>query len=360
MRFKYLILIILSVWSADGCLPVETLMAPAELNIYGFTGDLPDTILRKFEQESGVLVTYETYSSNEELLFGLGATPNRYDLIIISDYAVEILIDRQGLRPLDLNAIPNRVNIQPAFLAPAFDPGGTVKYTLPFQWGTTGIAYDQTKVKPPLTRWRDLWRPELAGHLSVLDDAREMLGVGLQVLGYDRNSIDPAQLAAARDELKLLAPGIVAFDADFPEKRLISGEAWAAAIYSGDAALAARGNPNIVYVLPQEGGGLWFDNFAIPSAAPHPQLAQRFIDFMLRADIGASMLSDLPYSTANQAALDYARDQLPELYREYTSNSASNPPPDAVAHTQPIIHIGEAANQLYEQYWAEVLAAARR
>jgi spermidine/putrescine transport system substrate-binding protein len=328
------------------------------MNIYGFEGDLPANVLRKFEKEFGGLVTYEAYSSNEEMLFGLEATPGRYDLIIVSDYAVEMLIARQGLRPLDLSAIPNQVNIQPAFLTPAFDPGGAIKYTLPFQWGTTGIAYDRTKISPPLVSWRDLWRPELAGHLSVLDDPREMLGIGLQVLGYDRNSVDPRQLAAARDQLKTLAPGIVAFDADYPERRLISGETWAAAIYSGDAALAARGNANIVYVLPQEGGGLWFDNLAIPVAAPHPELAQCFIDFMLRADVGAGMLNDLPYGTSNQAALDYAREHLPELYREYIDNPASNPPPDAVAKTKPLVHISEDASRLYEQYWAEVRAAA--
>jgi spermidine/putrescine transport system substrate-binding protein len=359
MRLRYLFLTVIIAVCAGACAPLETVFAPAEMNIYGFEGDLPDGVLRQFEKEYGGMVTYETYSSNEEMLFGLGATPGRYDLIIISDYAVEILIARQGLRPLDLSAIPNQVNIQPAFLTPAFDPGGTVKYTLPFQWGTTGVAYDRTKVTSPLVSWRDLWRPELAGHLSVLDDPREMLGIGLQVLGYDRNSVDPRQLAAARDQLKALAPGIVAFDAAYPERRLISGETWAAAIYSGDAALAARGNANIVYVLPQEGGGLWFDNLAIPAAAPHPELAQRFIDFLLQADVGASVLSDLPYATSNQAALDYAREHLPALYREYVDDPISNPPPSAIAKTQPLLYLGEDANQLYEQYWAEVLAAGR-
>jgi spermidine/putrescine transport system substrate-binding protein len=358
MWLKYLSVAVIIAGGVCACAPLATVFAPAEINIYSFEGDLPDGVLREFEKEYGAMVTYETYSSNEEMLFGLGATPGRYDLIIISDYAVEILVARQGLRPLDLSAIPNQVNIQPAFLTPAFDPGGAVKYTLPFQWGTTGIAYDRTKVSSPIVSWRDLWRPELAGHLSAPDDSREMLGIGLQVLGYNLNSVNPQQLAAARDQLKALAPGITSFD-NYPERHLISGETWAAAIYSGDAALAARGNANIVYVLPQEGGGLWFDNLAIPAAAPHPELAQRFIDFLLRADVGASMLSDLPYGTSNQAALDYAREHLPELYREYVNNLASNPPPEAVAKTQQLVYLGEDINQLYERYWAEVRAAAR-
>ncbi len=346
--------------SAAGCAASEILFPVTELNIYGFEGDLPADVLKQFEKEFGSLITYETYSSNEEMLFGLAATPGRYDLIIASDYAIELLIERGGLLPLDLAAIPNSNNLEAAFLSPTFDPGGSAKYSLPFQWGTTGLAYDRTKVTPPLTSWQDVWRPELAGHLSVLNDAREMLGIGLVVLGYDKNETDPARLAQARDRLKTLTPSIVAFDADYPEKRLISGEAWAAIIYSGDAALAARENPNIEYVLPAIGGGLWFDNFAVPGNAPHPAEAQRFINFMLRADIGARILRDLPYSTANHAALEYAREHDPVLYRSYVDNPMSNPSPSAVAGAQPLQNLGEAANELYERYWAEVLAAARR
>ncbi|HNB41017.1 MAG TPA: spermidine/putrescine ABC transporter substrate-binding protein [Anaerolineales bacterium] len=347
------------------CAPSAPVVTSKELNLYAFSEYVPADLLSSFEKETGIKVNYEAYSSNEEMLAGLDANPDKYDLLIPSDYTVEGLIQKKALRPLDLKLIPNYSNIDPAFLSPYFDPGGDTggrrpyatdndKYSLPYQWGTTGIAYDTTKVDQPITKWEDLWRPELAGHIVVLDDARELMGAALLSLGYDKNTTDPKRLEEARDKLKKLAPGILAYDSDAPEKYLISGEAWVGVVFNGNAALAMRQNQNIQYVFPEEGATIWFDNFVIPVNALHADAAEAFINFSLAPENSALITRDFPYSSPNTAALDYLAKNDASLYEQYRSNNASNPPPDALANARLAKNLSADASDLYTQFWSEV------
>lgn len=334
-----------------------------ELSLYTFTAYVPDELISQFESQTGVSVTVATYSTNEEMLAGLAANPSGYDLIIPSDYAVEILIKQNALLPLDLGKISNYNNIEQSFLSPYFDPGGATagrrpaarneKYSLPYQWGTTGIAYDTTKVSEPISRWEDLWRPDLAGHIVLIDDAREVMGLTLQTLGYSKNDTNPARLAEARDKLKLLMPGVVALDADAPESYLISGEAWVAVIYNGNAALAIEANPNISYVFPEEGAGIWFDNLAIPAQAPHPDAAEAFINSVLLPENSVLITKAFSYSNPNTAALAYLEKNEPTLYQTYISSSTTNPSPLVLAGAQLVKNVGTTVSNLYEQYWLE-------
>jgi spermidine/putrescine-binding protein len=298
------------------------------------------------------------------MLAGLAAKPGYYDLLIPSDYAVEILVNQEALRPLDLAQIPNYNNIDPAFLSPYFDPGGDTqgrrpalrneKFSLPYQWGTTGILYDPDKVTEPITRWADLWRPDLAGHIVVLDDPRELMGLTLLTLGYDKNDTNPAHLAEARDKLKELAPGIVAIDSATPEDPILSGEAWVGVVYNGNAAIATAQNSNLIYVLPAEGAGIWFDNLVIPQDAPHPDAATAFINYILQPENSVLITREFPYSNPNEAALNFLKTKDATLYEVYIGNPASNPSPDALAGAQLIKNVKPEVSALYEQYWAEV------
>lgn len=363
------LLVWLPVLLLAGCVGVSASprLTSTELNLYGFSEYVPADLLTGFEQATGVKVTYETYSNNEEMLAGLAARPGHYDLLIPSDYAVEILIGRDALRPLDLAAIPHYNNIDPAFLSPYFDPGGdtqgrrpalrNAKFSLPYQWGTTGILYDPAKVTDPITRWADLWRPELIGHMVVLDDSRELMGAALLSLGYQKNETNQARLAEARDKLKELAPGVIAFDSATPEDYLLSGEAWAGVVFNGNAAIALAKNPNLVYILPEEGAGIWFDNMVIPADAPHPDAAVAFINYVLTPEHSVLITREFPYSNPNQAALEYLKANDRALYDSYVSNPASNPAQDALAGAHLVKNVGPEAAALYEQYWTEVKAS---
>lgn len=362
---RILWLAILAVMIAS-CAPPTVAVTSSELNLYAFSEYVPAALIAGFEQETGVKINLETYATNEEMLAGLRNKPGRYDLIIPSDYAVEELIASDALQPLDLGLIPNYNNVDAAFLSPYFDPGGDTsgrrpamrneKFSLPYLWGTTGIAYNTTRVSAPITRWEDLWQPELAGHIVVLDDSREMMGITLQTLGYDKNETSASHLEEARDKLLEIAPGILAFDAETPEDYILSGQAWVGVMYSGNAAIAALANPDIVYILPEEGAGIWFDNMAIPVDAPHSDAALAFMNYVLSAEGGSELIKAFPYSTPNTAALAYLKKNDAQFYEAYVSSVASTPPQDALLGAKLVKRVSEASAGLYERYWSEVKA----
>ncbi len=225
-----------------------------ELNLYGWSDYVPQQLLDDFTAQYGIKVNYDTYSSNEEMLAKLQAGASGYDLVIPSDYTVSIMLKQDMLEPIDKSQIPNFANLDPRFTNKDYDPGN--KYSIPYQWGTTALAYDTTAVPSAPKSWADLWDPAYKGRLVMLDDEREVPGMALQVLGFDKNSTNPDQLKQAKDKLAALKPNILLFNSDDPETSLITGETWAGLVYNGNAALAHQQNANIAYICPTEGCGL--------------------------------------------------------------------------------------------------------
>lgn len=322
-----------------------------EFNLYAWSEYVPQDLLDAFSQEYGIKVNYDTYSSNEELLAKLQAGASGYDVIIPSDYMVTIMANLGLLEPIDLNHIPNFANIDERFKNPPFDPGN--KYSVPYQWGTVAIAVNTEKVQQPITKFADLWDPMFRNNLVVLDDEREIIGMALVVLGYSKNSTDPAQLEAAKQKLLELVPNIKLYDSDSPKTALLSGEVIAGVIWNGEAALAHQENPAIDYILPEEGCGLWEDNLAIPKGAPHKDAAEAFINFVLRPEMSILITRDFPYSNPNKAALDLLAKEDPEAYQAYMSFAATNPPPEALEKCHRIVDVGEATT-LWDKVWTEV------
>ena len=321
-----------------------------ELNIYAWSEYIPQELLDAFAKEYKVKVNYDTYASNEELLAKLQAGKTTYDVIIPSDYTVGIMAAQKMLEPVDLDHTPNFVNVDDAFKNPSFDPGN--KYSVPYQWGSVGIAVNTAKVTKPISKYADLWDPAFKGKLVVLDDEREVIGMALLVLGYDKNSTDPAQLEAAKQKLIALKPNIKLFDSDSPKTALLSGEAVAGLVWNGEASLAHQENPKITYILPEEGMGVWYDNLAIPKGAPHKDAATAFINFVLRPDMSILITKAFPYSSVNKAALELLKTQDPDTYKQYMEFPATNPPADAVKKGHIIIDVGDAT-QLWDKVWTE-------
>lgn len=323
------------------------------MNLYGWSDYIPQKLLDNFSAKYGVKVNYDTYSSNEEMLAKLQAGASGYDVVIPSDYTVAIMVKQGMLDPLDLTQIPNFSNLDKRFINRDYDPGN--KYTIPYQWGTTALVYDKTKVPFEPKSYSDLWDPKFVGHLVMLDDEREVIGMALQVLGYDRNSIDPAQLQQAEQKLIALKPNILKFDSDTPENSIINGEAWAGLVYNGNASLAFASDPNVLYICPTEGCGIWFDNLAIPKGAPHRDAALKFLNFIL--DPAQSMLisEEFPYSNPNAAAITYMKTADPTFYASYMAFPGTNPSDAFLANAKPIVDVGNATT-LYDSLWTDFKA----
>jgi spermidine/putrescine-binding protein len=330
----------------------------SELNLYTWTEYVPDSVIEGFEEEFDVTVNVEYYASNEEAIRGIGESPGRYDLVIPSDYAVEILIARDLLEPIDPNAdIENFGNIDPSFRTPFFDPGGTLqsergkgpepKYSIPYQWGTTGITFDTTAVSRPPDSWDDVADPGLVGRVALIDDARDVLGAGLIATGGNKNAPTEETMAAAAEWVRSL--DAVPVNVDQPEQPLIDGEAVIGIMYNGNAAEAIRANPDFEYVLPVD-GSIWFDNLAIPVDAPHRDAALAFIDYVLRPEVGAEITRFFGYSTPNQASLEL----LVAEGDPAVDNVATNPPADSLLDLLLTKDVGEDGTALYEETWEEV------
>jgi spermidine/putrescine-binding protein len=320
------------------------------LNLYAWSEYVPQQMLDDFSKKYGITVNYDTYSSNEELLAKLQAGATEYDVIQPSDYIIAPLIMDGMLAPIDVTQLSNFRNLDPRLINRDYDPGN--KYSVPYQWGTTALIYDKTKVPSEPKSWIDLWNPAYESRLVFLDDEREVLAMALEILGYDRNSTSEAELTQAEQKLIELKPNILLFDSDAPESVIITGEAWAGMVYNGNATLAFQENPNVEYICPTEGCTIWFDNLAILNGAPHKDAAMLFLDWVLDAQQSALISTEFGYLSPNKAAIEYLKVNDPAFYESYMSFSATNPSDEFLANAGPIIDLGDAT-LLYDNLWTD-------
>lgn len=279
-----------------------------ELHLFSWADYWPteddDNLLADFEQACGVKVTLDTFPSNEELAARIRAGNAGYDIIVPSDYMVDILRTEGRLLRLDKTLLTNYANLDPNQLGLPFDP--TNEYSLPFLYGMTGIAYDQTKVSPAPESWAALFDPALLApfrnRASMLDDEREGVGAALVWRGFGPNTTDTAALDGAKAALLAQKPLLARYDSQNVAQGLASGEIVLAHAWNGEAAAARSENPNIRWILPSEGGIIWQDNLAIPADAPQPYTAHVFLNNVLSGPVAARIADFTLFSTPNTAA----------------------------------------------------------
>lgn len=268
-------------------------------HLYAMSEYFPASVLKDFEQKHNVEVRYDNFASNEELLAKLQAGATGYDLIVPSDYMVRSLIGSNLLLPLDLTQIPNSKSLAAEFQNSPYDPGN--KHSIPYTWGTTGLIYNSKHVKPKKESWDLVFQKEYAGHISMLDDVREVMSAMLRSEGQSANTTDDGKLKLAQQKLKKLKSNVRLFSSD-PRQHLISEDIWIAHIYSGDANQLTREHPELKYFVPSEGGVIWIDTLAIPKTAPNPDLAHAFINLILDKEVAKTISDELLYASPNAAA----------------------------------------------------------
>ena len=278
-----------------------------ELIVFNWSEYIPQQVIDDFEKEFGVEVVYSTYNSNHEMLTKVQSGTVAYDLVFPSDYYVKQMVDNDLLLEIDFDNIPNYKNIGEAWHNLPFDPDN--KYSVPFMGGYDGIAYNKEFVGVAPTSWEDLWNPEYAGKVLLLEESKEVSNMLQQMLGNDMNDPTEEQLQEGFDKLKELVPNVLAFDGT-PSDRLVSGEAWIAHGYSGAAATAWLENENIDFVLPEEGGVAWMDMMVIPKTSEHKYTAEVFIDYLLRPEVSKQLSEFIPYGNPNEEALKILPDNI--------------------------------------------------
>lgn len=302
------------------------------ITVYNWGEYIDPSLLKQFEKETGIKVVYETFDSNEGMMGKIEQGGTAYDVTMPSEYMVEMMKEKDLLIPLDYSKLPNFKNLDPYFLDLAFDPKN--KYSLPYFWGTVGIAYNSTLLEGQVfEEWDDLWNPSLKQDVILVDSAREIIGMGLNSMGYSLNSTDLSQLREATDKLKKLSPNIKAVIGDEVTPLMINNEAAIALTWSGQAADMMSENEDINYVVPEEGSNLWFDNIVIPRTVKNIDGAYAFINFMLDAEVAAQNTDYVGYSTPNLLALDL-------MDQEVTSDERFYPDEETRAHLEVYKNLG--------------------
>lgn len=325
-----------------------------KIYLYTWVEYIDPAIKDQFKEECGVEVVETNFDSNETLLATLQAGGADYDIIVPSDYMVQIMIDEGMLMELDFNVITNIQYMEPLNVNQYFDP--EQKYTVPYVWGTSGFAVDTNVVKEYEDSWKMMFDPNTpyCGKISMLDDQRETIGAALMYLGYSINDTDPAHLEEAKQLLIEQSKCVKAYDSQTNDDLIIAGETVLGHMWTGDAILAglpeAGGREGIVYVIPREGCTIWQDNLAIPVNAPNPYTAMVFINYLHYPEIAAQNAEFVGYGSPNAAAKEL-------IDPEMLANKGIYPPPEVEARLQWIEDVGDAL-QLYDRIWTEFKAAA--
>lgn len=313
-------------------------------HLYNWGDYIDPELLDRFEEETGYQVVYETFDSNEAMYTKVQQGGTGYDLIVPSEYMIERMMEENLVIPLDHSRIEGLEHIDEDFLNLNFDPGN--QYSIPYFWGTLGIAYNADLLEDPPASWEELYDPKYEDRILMIDGAREVIGIGLQTLGYSLNSKDAQELDAAAEKLVDLAPNMKALVADEIKMYMIQEEAALAVTYSGEAADMMWENEAISYILPEEGSNLWFDNMVIPHTVQNEEAAYAFINFMLEPEVAAQNADYIGYSTPNKSAMEH----LPE---ETIEDKQFYPSQDMIDNLEVYEDLGPEYTGLYNELFLE-------
>ncbi len=314
-----------------------------QLNIYAWGGYLPQSALKEFENQENVTVNYTTFESNEstysklKLLNGTG-----YDVVFASAYFINKMAHEGLLSKLDHSLIPNIKDADPLLLGKAHDPKND--YSLPYIWGVTGLYYNSNVITDKVTRWSDLWKPAYKQQVMLIDDIRDVFGMALKLNGFSVNSKNPDEIKKAYQALSELKDNVLLYNSDAPHVPYLTGEATIGMQWNGNAYQGQQEMPELTFVMPEEGAGLWMDNFTIPSGSEHKLLAHKFINFMYEPIHQAEIMNELGYASATKSGRAL-------LSKEMRENKVIFPDDEDMKKGEFLDDVGPEALAIYEKYW---------
>ncbi len=280
-----------------------------ELHIYNWSDYIAEDTVPNFEKEFGVKVTYDTYESNEEMIAKLQAGATGYDIIVPSGYSVPVLVATELIEPINRDYLTNWSNVSPIFQNAPTDPGNT--HTVPWQWGTSGIAYRTDRIKTPIDSWAVFHDQKFHGKMTMMDDGREVIGAFLRYRSHSLNSTDPQQLAGAKKDAIEAKKHLKAYISGPVKAQLISGDVWISQLWNGDTTQAKAEQPNLGYVVPKEGCTIWSDSMCVPKSASNKRAAHEWMNFILRPEVGAALSEATGYGSPNAAAAKLMKAPVP-------------------------------------------------
>jgi spermidine/putrescine-binding protein len=319
------------------------------VNIFNWEDYIDEQTLEMFTAETGIKVNYMKFTTNEDMLVQVEATPSAFDVVFPSDYCVERMISKGLLEKIDMANVPNIGQILPELRKASYDPTG--EYSVPYMWGTVGILYNKKMVTEPVDSWSVFWDTKYKNNVFMMDSIRDTMGITLKYIGESMNTRDPIALEKAKELLiAQKQEGIVkAYQVDETKDKMVAGEAALALVWSGDAQYAIDLNPDLDYVVPKEGSNIWVDAMVIPKGSKNKANAEAFINFMSRPDIARLNCEAIWYSSPNTGAIELMGD-------EYINNPVMNPAPEVVQRCEYFNDIQDFI-EIYNALWLDIKSA---
>jgi len=350
MKTKLLLLLILAVsaLSLTAC-GSEAMTENGQVVVYNWGEYIDPDVLTAFEEETGIQVIYDEFETNEIMYPKVEAGASEYDVVCPSDYMIKKMIDNDLLAKIDFDKVPNAkeyIDEQYYVQSREFDPSN--EYSVPYCWGTVGILYNKTMVDDPVDSWDILWNEKYADSILMQDSVRDAFMVALKRNGASMNTLDQAELEAAKEALIAQKPLVQAYVIDQVRDKMIGGEAAIGVIYSGEAIYTQRENPELEYVIPKEGTNVWIDSWVIPKNAPNMENALIFIDYMCRPEIALKNFEYITYSTPNNGARELIEDE------DIRNSPVAFPELSQYENLETYSYLGEAGDALYNELWKEV------
>lgn len=306
---------------------------------------LDETVIRMFEEETGIEIKLEEYESPEEMYTKFSAGSIHYDVVCTSDYMVERLMNEGKASEIDFDTFSYYENIDADIIeaAKAFDPES--RYSMPYFYGTLGILYNTAMVNDITpASWSILWEEQYKDSIIMHNSVRDSFVPALRLLDYDINTENFDQLDEALQLLINQKPIVYAYYVDETADEMASGNAAMALVYSGEAARAMELNQDLSYIVPQEGSNLWIDSWFIPTTSTNKENAMKFLDFLCREDVALLNFNYVCYATPNTRVLAQLDDE--------TKNNATIFPSEEIFDSCAVYRqISEETRAHYSYLW---------
>ncbi len=331
----------------DGPIPTATASAgepSGEFTISQWPAYIDKETLPEFEDATGISVEYiEDVNDNNEIFSKLQPTlqngdPSGRSIIVVTDWMAKKMHDLGYLQNFDKNAIPEvNKNLLPTLQSPSFDPER--QFSAPWQSGMTGLVVN-TAEAPDVTSINDLFDPKYAGKVTVLSEMRDTVPLVMKADGIDPATATKDDWLAAIDKLKEAVDSgqIIGVVGNSYINDMARGDVVAAIGWSGDAVQLQADNPDIRFVMPDEGCIIWADNMVIPIGAPNPDAAYAFMNYVYDPKNQAQIAAYNSYTTPVTGVQEIFKKTDPELAKnelifptpEYQKNCSTQPDPPAL------------------------------
>ena len=291
------------------------------LNVYNWADYIGETTIADFQKASGIKVTYDTYSSTDEMQAKMLAGSSGYDVVTMAGLSLQRFVKANIYTKLDKSKLPSIGNLDPKVLkiAEGFDPGAN--YGIPYMWGSVGFTYnlDMVKERAPnadLETMDALMKPEFSDKLadcgiSILDEPTDVIPLIMNYLGFPHDDYKPEDIKAAVDAFKKIRKNVRAFDSTnylnlIPNKELCVINNWSGDYSTAKARAKEAGvDINLAYYVPKTGAPAWIDFMCIPEDAANKDNAYKFLEYVLQPEVVAKCTDFTNYANANAKAAKF-------------------------------------------------------